>query len=60
MRCRLFYTFKISIVFAIRSVDPTLGLAFAGLWRFYTPSAPLGLLKAGAQKISYRARYSLT
>ncbi len=29
-----------------------LGLKCTGLWCFYTPSAPLGLLKASAQRIS--------
>ena len=56
MRCCLFYTFKISIAFAIRSVDPTLGLWITGLWRFYTPSRTLShslfahLIPSGAFK----------
>ena len=56
LRCRLFCTFKVSIAFAIRSVDPPLGLGFTGLWRFYTPSRSLShslfahLIPSGAFK----------
>ena len=34
-----------------------LGLGFVGLWRFYTPSAPLGLLKAGAPCAPYKCTF---
>ena len=43
-------------VFVIARYIPfaPLGLWRTGLWRFYTPSAPLGLLEAGAQCAPYK------
>ena len=46
------YTCGISIVLAIRSVDPRWGLDVQGFRCIYTPAALPGLLKAGAQGIS--------
>ena len=34
-----------------------LGLRCTGFWRFYTPSAPLGLLEAGAQCAPYKCTF---
>ena len=50
------YTCRISIALAIRSLDPTLGLGCAGFRRFYTHSAPLGLLEAGGISIALPSR----
>ena len=44
----------VSIALTIRSLDPLWGLGARGFWRFYTPSAPLGLLEAGAQCTPYK------
>ena len=53
-------TCGISIALTIRSLDPHWGLvtlSYTGSWRFYTPSAPLGLLEAGAQCAPYKCTF---
>ena len=48
----MLYTCGIPIAFAIRSVDPALGLRYTGFSLVYTLSVPQVLLNAGAQGIS--------
>ena len=55
--CCLLRTCGISIALVIHSFDPTLGLKLTRFWRFYTPFAPLGLLKAGAQCAPYKCTF---
>ena len=55
--CCLLRTCGIPIALVIHSFDPTLGLKFTRFWRFYTPSAPLGLLEAGAQCAPYKCTF---
>ena len=38
-------------------LSPLWGLGAWGLWRFYTPVAPLGLLEAGAQCAHYNCTF---
>ncbi len=44
------------LILSATYLSPRWGLGH-GFWRFYTPSAPLGLLNAGAQCAPYKCTF---
>ena len=45
------------LMLAATYLSPRWGLGARGFWHFYTPSAPLGLLKAGALCAPYKCTF---